>query len=312
MALQKAGKRIIAKVKQAPYLFGILAILGIAAGCIVVPAQNVIRHPVDFGWHDPESVVQVQGAQINESSGIAVSGKDSSTFFTHNDSGDTARFFKFNSGGTLLGTFTLAGATALDWEDMASAKVGGIDYLYFGDIGDNNLVRSSIKVYRVSEPSGSGGPIADFDTYTLTYPDGPHNAEVLMVHPRSGDITIVTKTSSEPSKVFRVAAPPASGSYSLTLVGVISFPSNLSLGKLATAGDISADGFRVVLRTYLAAYEYAAPKKFDDWMKSQPRSIATPAEAQGEAICFSRDGMTLYTTSEGSPMPLNKIRRRRS
>jgi hypothetical protein len=28
--------------------------------------------------------------------------------------------------------------------------------------------------------------------YRLRYPDGPHNAEVLLVHPRTGDLYIVT------------------------------------------------------------------------------------------------------------------------
>ena len=41
-------------------------------------------------------------------------------FFAHNDSGDTARFFAVSRTSVVMQTFNLDGATATDWEDIAS------------------------------------------------------------------------------------------------------------------------------------------------------------------------------------------------
>ena len=67
------------------------------------------------------------------------------------------------------------------------------------------------------------------------------------------------------------------------------------------SGEMSPDSKHVVIRTYLEAWEFDAPAKFDDWFKQKPRRIQTNFEFQGEGICYSRDGKALLTTSEGVP-----------
>jgi hypothetical protein len=252
-------------------------------------------------WAAPEVLATVQSDQIDESSGLAASWREKDVYYTHNDSGDTARFFKFDVSGKLLGTYTLRGASAIDWEDMASAN----GYLYFGDIGDNLRMRKNIVVYRVKEPAGPSGDLTEFDTYTLTYPDQAHNAESLMVHPKTGDIYVVTKVTGEPSKVFRLKRPLRSGGYKLTEIGKISFPTTLPGGQLTTAGDFSRDGRSVVVRTYFAAYEWS----FDKFPAGLPGPIKLANERQGEAISYSPDGRSLLTTSEGSPCVVSVVRR---
>jgi hypothetical protein len=60
-----------------------------------------------------------------------------------------------------------------------------------------------------------------------------------------------------------------------------------------------------VLRTYSAALEFAAPTNFADWIKSGPQQLRTALEQQGEAVCFSKNGKSLITTSEFSPCPVS-------
>ena len=67
---------------------------------------------------------------------------------------------------------------AVDWEDIA---IDG-KTIYIGDIGDNAAVRPSIVVYRVTEPALTAKSV-NATTFTLRYPDGPHDAEALMVDP---------------------------------------------------------------------------------------------------------------------------------
>ena len=263
------------------------------------PANRVVGDAVPFG--------EINEKFIDESSGIAQGRVTPNTYYTHNDSGDTARFFRFNAQCKLTGTFSLKGAGAIDWEDMASAKIGGKSYLYFGDIGDNAEKRKYITVYRVQEPTGESRELDKFDRYVLTYPDGPHNAETLMVHPTTGDIYIVTKTSKAPSKVFKLKNPSKSSDYEMTLIGEVDVPILMSAGKLITGGVISPDGKFVALRTYLLAYEYPVKGKFDDWMKSSPASIRTIFDDQNESICYTIDGRNLLSSSEGSPCKIQRI-----
>jgi hypothetical protein len=258
------------------------------------------------GWDQPAFMCNLHDERINESSGIAASWLRKDFYFTHNDSGDGPRFFRFNQAGDVLDVFELKGAKAEDWEDMASVKLKDTSYLYFGDIGDNAEKRTSILVYRVREPEpGASSQLTDFDTYTIKYPDGPHNAEALMVNPRNGDIYIVTKTMKADSQVFKLAAPKGSGDYKMKEVGKLKLKN-----ALVTAADVSADGERVIIRTYGAAYEFRWKTKFDDWPKSKPIELLTANETQAEAICYMTDGRTLVTTSEGMPCPVSVIRRK--
>src|SRR3954453_11347473 len=73
---------------------------------------------------------------IVESSGIAASSYDDHLVFTHNDSGDTPRFFGVDFRGCTLARFNVSGATATDWEDMARSRGPSREpTLWLGDIG---------------------------------------------------------------------------------------------------------------------------------------------------------------------------------
>src|SRR5260221_9441164 len=96
----------------------------------------------------PVQIGTIAASALPETSGIVDSRANANTFWVHNDSGDSARFYAINHQGTLLGTFPLGGnppnppPAALDWEDIAiGPKPDGGNYLYLGDIGDNDSVR---------------------------------------------------------------------------------------------------------------------------------------------------------------------------
>ena len=70
------------------------------------------------------------------------------------------------------------------------------------------------------------------------------------------------------------------------------------------------DGSRVVFVTYGNGYEILrdAGEGWADTIQKTPRSFTLPLRRQGETICYSIDGTTLYLTSETSPCPLFAIR----
>ncbi|MBR9975355.1 MAG: hypothetical protein KFF77_07220, partial [Bacteroidetes bacterium] len=77
------------------------------------------------------------------------------------------------------------------------------------------------------------------------------------------------------------------------------------------AADLHPDGQRILLRTYNSMLEYetrvlpAVPAIFDS---SVARVLPTPGLLQAEAACYSRDGRSILTTSEGSNPPLLILR----
>ncbi len=79
--------------------------------------------------------------------------------------------------------------------------------------------------------------------------------------------------------------------------------------SLATGMDISPDGVRAIIITYGDAYEYVR-REGEDWREAfarDSRNLPMPKRRQGEAICYGRDGKTLYLTSEHAPAPFWEV-----
>jgi hypothetical protein len=253
---------------------------------------------------------RIESPDIRESSGIAPSLCQPGVYWTHNDSGGDAFIYAMSPNGKSLGTWRVANASNVDWEDMAARKTDdGTCYLYIGDIGNNKLERPQLKVYRVKEPSVSNespgssqkNPLQTqpAEAVTFKYSDTPHNAETLMVHPMTGDLYVLTKRLDAPSSVFKFA--PQFGSNQTVVaakIGEISVPSVPN--GLLTGGAISPDASRVILCDYSSGYELklAAAAGFDEIWKSRPIPVDVGDRKQGEAVTFSPDGKEIYATSE--------------
>ena len=276
-------------------------------------------------YEPPVRLAELEDDAITESSGIVASRRNVGVFWTHNDSGDGPVLYAFDRKGRSLGRWRVAGAQAVDWEDIAAGPgpQPGVPYLYIGDIGDNSSKRESITVYRVVEPSiasddaspGANGQrtTEEAEAIRLKYPDGKHNAETLMVHPTTGDIYIITKSFRTDAGIYKLKAPYSTSSVNtLERVGPIGVP-NLA-GGLITGGDISPDGRKVVLCDYLAAYEMSLPDKsasdFDQIWKQPMETIELGARQQGESVCYRLDGKAILATSEKRPTPLIEVKRK--
>lgn len=275
-----------------------ISVLPLLLWCAVHQKSTEILTPVLVGL--PQSTITLADSRIDESSGLAVSILHNDVYYTQNDSGDTARIFAFDKRGQTIATIDLQGVTAIDCEDMAISKAGGRSKLYLGDIGDNSQRRSNILVYRFDEPTTLARELhAKPEILEFEYPDGPHNAESLLVHPTTGAITIVAKTDKGPSGIYTTGPNPPPGKIKLTRVGQIEISFPIKEAKLITGGSWSSDGKYVALRTYVTAYEY--PAKSDKWWTAKAKTIPVPFQKQGESIAYLRDGSKVLTSSEGSP-----------
>lgn len=220
---------------------------------------------------------------IVESSGLARSRYSDTRLWTHNDSGGGTTIFAIAGSGRTKARFELTGASHSDWEGMASAKRSGVSYIFVGDIGDNGSKRSNIYVHRVREPKpGASGRSLKPVTYAFKYPDGPHNAETLMVKPGSLRIYIVSKGKKRPGAIY--AAPK---SLSTKRVNILR---KVGPAPAGMADGVFLDRSRFVLRGYVSGWLYrrigSTPQRF-------------PLPAKGESITTGWRKGTVLIGSEG-------------
>ncbi|MFI1995255.1 hypothetical protein [Actinoplanes sp. NPDC020271] len=186
-----------------------------------------------------------------------------------------------------------------DTEDLQLGKDGT---LWVADIGDNGSSRDTVALWKLapgaSEPS----------LLRLSYPDGAHDAEALLIAP-DGSPIIVTKTAGS-AGIYVPAGPLRSGgTTALKSAGSVSVPITATSNPFSFAGRLlvtgaatSPDGSRVVLRTYADAFEYdvTGGDVVAALTSGTPRQVALPDEPQGESVAYTADGTALVTVSEGS------------
>ena len=245
----------------------------------------------------------------------------STSLWTHNDGG-APEVFAIDASGRLLGTYGLPGYDATDLEDIGAGPGPDpcIGYVSVADIGDNNGVRPQIQVVRFPDPAVYGRqqdrPVArdlkGVEVITLTYPDGPRDAETLFVDPISGDLFVVSKAMGQ-SRVYRAPAVALvdGARVEMTHVGTI----GLTFGfQLLTGGDISATGREIAVRGYTFARLWT--RDHDETVAEAIAAphidipfVSFPAKPQGEALGFDGPGDGYYTVSEGLNQPLHYFAR---
>lgn len=238
--------------------------------------------------------------RLTEISGVAASRSQPGIFWVHNDSGDGAVVYAIDSQGRIVAEVLLAGVNVVDCEDIALGPgPTNRDYLYLADIGDNWRTRESVYVYRFPEPQfavAEHGQIVQLavnpDLIEVVYPDGPRDAETLLVDPISGHVVIVSK---DPLRARAYLVP-------MTEDGVVTaeFLVELTWG-LITGGDISPDGWLILLRGYWNAQLWHRAVDGAWWTAIATAGCPVPValEIQGEAIAFTADGTSYLTISEG-------------
>jgi hypothetical protein len=250
---------------------------------------------------------------IKELSGVAASTRHPGVLYAHNDSGDTARFFAIDETAALLGEMDLPGATSTDWEDIAVGTCPAGSCVYLSDTGDNDLKRDQYKIYRVAEPAtfpGSGGTAnVTYEQFPFVYPDGPHNAEALLVHPQTGRVFIVLKEAGIPATVYEMPLPLQAGRVvTVVKVGSLSVPANAGL---VTGGAFHPCGDRILIRTKQGLYELGGAQSGDvtSVFSAAATSVPVAVEVQGEAVDYAPDGLRYFTSSEtgDGPTPLLSV-----
>lgn len=239
---------------------------------------------------------EVDRKLLSEASGLAASRVFDNVLYTHNDSGGLPVIYKMDTTGNILGEIHLKGADNRDWEDIAvgPGPEKGKSYIYVGEIGDNQGKAASIKILRFEEPQTSEDS-SSVEPYMMemTYPNGPRDAETLMVDPWNGDVLIVSKRDSS-NVLYRLRQEEDAKDIAV-LEEVMKLPVTMSV-----AGDISPDGKEIIIKNYWVIYHWTRKKgeSIEEALSRKPVQLPYIPEPQGEALAFSRNGRSYFSLSE--------------
>lgn len=207
-----------------------------------------------------------------------------------------------------------------DVEDMASGPDGR---LWLADTGDNGRRRETVALIAMDRDTGAG------ELHRLTYPDGPHDAETVLVQ-RDGTPLIVTKEVFGAGNVYRPVGGVAVGDLAspgptpLEKVGTLDVSATNGVddattgsgttapavhSTMFTGGAVSPDGTVAAVRSYSDVFLFSAPDgDLATAFAAGPAVRAhVPEQPQGESVAFTEDG-DLLIASEAREGPVPPIR----
>jgi hypothetical protein len=269
--------------------------VGFAA--VAIAAAAVLSHPAPR----VEEVFHFTDPAIDESSGLAVL---HGLVLTIDDSGAGPVVYAVDPAtGDTVGRTTYSPDAVEDVEALGVAPDGTV---WVADIGDNGADRDAVSLYAVPGV-GRGDRTVTAHRYDLVYPDGPRDAETLLVDPRDGRLTIVSKglfggaayavprhlREGTPNRLHRVAA----------------------VDGLLTDGTTTADGRHALLRGYGRLYvadtrtwRYLADMRLPDQRQGEgitlgddPEHVLLSSEGAGTAVLAVRLGKPLLEALHGAP-----------
>lgn len=255
----------------------------------------------------PTRAGNVATLALDEASGVVASAQFDDVVYAHNDAGDSSRLFAMRLTGEDLGTFDIADAANDDWEDIARGPCEAGTCLYIGDIGDNDLVRTSYSIYIVREPQavGPGEHMLTSERIEFSY-DTPRDAEAMLVHPQTAAITIVTKASEGPAAIYELPLPlVADRLHTAVKVGELEPPEGSSR---FTGGAIHPDGTGILLRTNARLFHFpmAPSQTAAEALAGAACALPIADETQGEALTWL-DRDRILTLGEGVHADINIV-----
>jgi hypothetical protein len=266
----------------------------------------------------------LQGNNLTEVSGMVVSRNNPAFMWVHNDSGDAARVYALDFSGKHLATVDLP-TSAHDFEDIAlEPQTQGGDRIYVADTGDNKAARDSgVFIHRFLEPTIAEArrpfprayKVKHLETMRLHYPDGPRDAEALLVDPWNGQIVLLTKPKMDPAEIFIIDTFVEE--VTPTFAGRLAQAGEKDFLHLVTAADITTDGRWIAVRTYdrIALFPRAAGQSIAAALGQKPCLVPPAWLPQAEAIGFLRPppgsdsapprSFSVVTLGEGAAQPIH-------
>ncbi|MFD9570808.1 WD40 repeat domain-containing protein [Streptomyces sp. NPDC059982] len=268
------------------------AVAAVLVPAVLVPAALVlaalVAGPAAADERPGAAGFTIGDPRIKESSGLAASRIHPGVYWTHNDSDDGPYVYTVDSAtGRTVARVTMTGIGTP--RDVEAISLGPDGQLYVGDIGDNrDGTWDHVWIYRFPEPKELHDATVRAEQFTVTYADGPRNAEALMVHPVTGRVYIASKNEQRGGLYEGPERLSADGNNVFRRVADVPW---------VTDGAFSPDGGRLTLRGYFWARTYP-------WKDGRPQGegdrVDAPWQGQAESVTYTPDGRTLMFGAEGA------------
>lgn len=274
----------------------LIGLLGFSACKLDVPGVALAQFSSD------PSVTPVSPGQIDEASGMADSRSQPGNIWIQQDSGSPAELALLGYDGVVKGKIALPSVENRDWEELAMGPgpQDGVNYLYIGEIGDNNGQYPFCQIYRLPEPATLQTPVTQVERINFRYPDGPRDAEAMFVDPQTKDIYIISKREPN-THLYRLPYPQNINEVTVAQAYGEMPSFGQGLPAYVTGATISPDGNEIIVRTYSTLFYWkrkAGESIADVLQNGSSRQLPYRLEPQGEAVCFDKDNKGYFTISE--------------
>lgn len=274
-------------------------------------------------WSEPEISGLVTHRAIGEISGLAAATHFPGHYWAINDSGSPAQLHLVDGKGGYRGSVDTPGVPNRDWEDLASFRYEGADYLLVADIGDNGGLRRELQLYVLEQPRELGKPARLAWTTRFTWPDGARDSEAAAVDPVAGEVLLVSK-KRVPAELFRVPLRPGPDPVVAERLGTLpgieqpnaqTLMDNPVYGRYraqVTAADLSPNGRVLAVLNYQSVHFLVRPRG-GDWRQVLDRGgkmphLLMPWLPQAEALAFGPERAEIVIGSEQLPSPFLRYR----
>lgn len=243
--------------------------------------------------HSQNKVAALPPALVESSALI----KYKCSFLSLNDSGNKAKIFVFNKKGKIKHSCVIRGISNIDWEALA---YDGGEFLYIGDIGNNENKRQDLVIYKVKIEDVLKNESADAEKIYFNYPEQTafppkesglyYDAESIII--KDNQLMIFTKNRTVPfdgiSKVYTL--PTKAGTYEASLQNELKLPpSNWREESITDATFYEGELF---ILTYAKVYKLVWEN--DSWVQKKEYLHDSWTQKEGIAV----DKKFIYLTDE--------------
>jgi hypothetical protein len=295
----------------------ITVVLGVVAAALGAGYGTAWAAPSPSAGASAGAVAPVQGKKvctITDDKLVELSGlvATKTGFVVINDSSDVSsreRVFYLDKKCKVVESIPYSGGGPRDTEDLAVSPDGKT--LWVADTGNNitsDEQRTSIVLWSLPLDHSKKPTLHRF-----VYPDDkPRDAEALVLSGTGAGTPLVITKSTGAAELYTPAAAIKNDNATgvkLKKVGDLTLPKTDTPNLLGAPGRVtvtgaarSADGKRVVIRTYADAFEWDVPEGGD--VAAAVTGGATPritglTDPFGEAISYTTDGKLFVTVSDG-------------
>ena len=292
-----------------------------ALGCAALPACQARPEAQDWQWSEPAFAGIPDAGDLAELSGLTRSNAHPGLFWAVNDSSNRAEVVAIDAQARTRAVLMLEGIANTDWEDIASYRLDGRNYLAIADTGDNGGLRTELFIHSLEEPEQLRSAAAKpRRSLRFTWPDGARDSEALFASGEHRAFYLISK-KRVPAELYRLPFDAADGSAPVLLArleGIIqpdakTMNSKGDYGRYRsqiTGADLSPDGRVFAVLNYQHVYFFELPQQPVAGIRPLAR-ITLPWLPQAEGIAFSEDGNSLFIGSEQAPTPVIRFDRLR-